>query len=248
MSDIIVSIALSEHRLGNVKKIVRSLKNGKITPQKIYFFVSRVPYFYDNGIKEEQLPEIEDVEFVYTRNIGPQRRHIPILKMYWDKPDTKIIIHDDDRNPCKTTVSDLVEESEKYPNTVFTHGGYNIFPYEPHISSSLDKTKEMDVIVPCIGTLIKPKFFFKDDVWSWCKYNDENIDTTFSNEVFTTYCVKRKGIGVYMVATDKISKQIDQGGKGITGGNFSYHTFSKKSKLAQQKKWRKTLTKHIEIR
>lgn len=246
MSEIVVSIALSEHRLSNVQSIVEAFKNGKIQPKKIYFFVSRIPYFCDNGLKQEQLPTFKNVEFIFTKNIGPQRRHIPILKMYWNKPNTKIVIHDDDRLPSKYTVSDLVKMSNKYPNTVFTHGGYKIFPYEPHISSSLKKPKEMDVLVPCIGTLIKPKFFFKEDVWNWRKYEDDIIDITLSNEVYTTYCVKRKGIGVYMVSTKKTSTQIEEGGKGITG--HSFHKYTKKSKLAQQRKWKKTLKKSIELK
>lgn len=237
---IVFSIALCKHRLHNVKPIVNNLLSGTLKPDKIHFFISKEPFFYDEGIQPSELPKIKSkkVEFNYVENTGIMRRLIPIVKKYWEKPNTKIIIFDDDRKPSKTMVEKIVQLSNEYPNKCLTYGGFNIPYFQALNEFTINKLHKVDVVVPCLGTLVKPKFFKKEDIWNWKQHQTDNIDTRYSNEVYISYCLARKGIEKYFVEGETAT-QLNEGGEKITGGSqYKTGLNTKQSKLHQIREWK----------
>jgi hypothetical protein len=235
---IVVSIALSHHRLQNVKNIVKDFMTGSKIPDKIHFFISKEPYLLDKGIQPNEIPKLKNprVSFHYVENIGLLRKIIPILKMYWSKPDVTIIIFDDDRKPQKDTVFNLTTNMGK---SALTIGGYNIKPYTPVVGWLLkEKRVLVDASATCVGLSVKPNFFKREDIDNWIKFNDNKIDVRISCEVFCTFLFKKNGIPLYCVK-GKCPTQYPDGGKSITDGEI--YNIVNPSKLAQIEKWKNIL-------
>ena len=239
---IVVSIALCKHRLQNVKTIVNDFMSGKVKPDKIHFFISKEPFLLDEGIEPNEIPKINNpkVEFNYTENIGLIRKFIPVVKMYWDKPDTKIIIFDDDRKPQKDTVEVLNKWIEKHPNKAFTLGGYTYDPFKPVNAWQIKNNIKVHISATGVGLIVKPSFFQRDDIWNWEQYNTDIIDVRISSEVFNTYAFKKNGIPLFCVPCNSCPIQLPDGNKRLTGGEI-YGSKAKPSKLEQQRIWKSIL-------
>jgi len=246
MSKIIVSITLMHKRLAHVEKIVNGFLNGKVVPDKIYFFVSSEPFFKDKGIQPEELPKIKSkiVEFKYVENYGPLRKWIPILKMYWDEPDTKIICFDDDRYPQVDTLSTLVKYSNKFPNSAIGLAGPNLhFKYPANIkpnktnlgwSRRITEPISVSYLSSGVGALTKPKFF-SEDIFEWKKH-DKYLGLRYTDEVFIAYNLAKNGIDRKVVPVrNRVDQIIEDGKKG--GG---------KLKKRQLVKWTKTIGNYYE--
>lgn len=101
-----ISLTTIANRLHLLSPTIQSIIAGSYTPTMIYIFVSPDPYLIDTGISEDdimnedhnlvQLLEIfPNIKFVFTENIGPHRKVLPLLKNKW-KEDCVIISVDDD--------------------------------------------------------------------------------------------------------------------------------------------------------
>jgi hypothetical protein len=246
MSKLVVSITLIHKRLANVNAIVKGFLTGETKPDKIYFFVSEEEFFKDKGIKPEELPKINNkvVEFVYVENNGPIRKWIPILKMYWDEPDTKIVCFDDDRYPKVDTLSTLVKYSNMFPNSAIGLAGPNLHARYPS-SIKANKTNlgwgrlvtepiNVSYLSSGIGALTKPKFF-SEDIFEWKKHS-KDLGLRLTDEVFIAYNLAKNGIERKVVPIKTRVNQItDDGRKG--GSRF------KKRQLA---KWHKIIGNYYE--
>jgi hypothetical protein len=105
-----ISVTTIGQRLakGRLYRTLRSIIMGKVVPNHLYVFLSREPYLLDRGVNPEgehktAIARIESLKeyynnltIVYTRNIGPHRKLIPLLKRKW-KEDCVIITIDDDQ-------------------------------------------------------------------------------------------------------------------------------------------------------
>jgi len=236
MSKIVVSIALIHKRLPNVTKIVNGFLNGDVVPDKIYFFISEEPFFLDEGIKPEEIPKIKDnrVEFVYVPNIGPIRKWMPILKMYWDEQDTKIITFDDDREPHVDTVSTLVAQSDRYPECAIGFAGPNLSIKNPFSIGArktnlgwgrMNKPVNVSFLSSGVGCLVKPRFF-KEDVFEWEQY-EERLGLRKTDEVYIAYHLAKNGHQRKVVPVLIRVQQILEDGRKGTG----------KIKRAQLEEW-----------
>jgi hypothetical protein len=84
-----VSIAVISGRIKNVSKIIWSILNGIVIPTHIFLFISRDPFMMDEGITEAEIPlelqylaaSTDIFSIVYTDNIGPHRKLLPILQV-----------------------------------------------------------------------------------------------------------------------------------------------------------------------
>lgn len=98
-----------------VAKTIQSILVGMMIPTHIYLFISRESYLFDEGINLKDIPlELQYLSasnkifsIIYTDNIGPHRKLLPILKRYWDK-DCVIITFDDDKIISKDAIFELV--------------------------------------------------------------------------------------------------------------------------------------------
>lgn len=92
-----ISLTTIHRRLDNVVLTVASILEGSVVPDHIYLFVSKDPFLLDHGVSETQIKEqvlgpllkrnITHVIFsvIYTENIGPHRKLLPLLSRMWNE-------------------------------------------------------------------------------------------------------------------------------------------------------------------
>jgi len=211
---IVTSTALIKSRVNNAITIVRDLMSGTLIPDKIYFFISEEPHNLDEGIKPHEVPVIDNprVEFIYTENIGSLRKIVPILKMYWDKPETKIILYDDDFGIPRDSLKNLIDYSTKHPSHACSIAGnfYNVgrdrsklTEQEKRLGRSgefgwvLKQPQQVDLLSSGLGLLVKPKFFHSD-ILEWEKYNEE-FGLNIADEEFINYCLAKQNTPRFMI-------------------------------------------------
>lgn len=212
---IVTSTALIKSRIGNAQTIVDGLMKGSLIPNKIFFFISEEPYMIDEGIKPDEIPVINNprVEFIYTKNIGSIRKIIPIVKMYWSRKNTRIIICDDDRAIKPDIIKKLVDYSQDIKHrfhacatagNIFTIG---VRRREIILGWTLQKPKQVDLLNSGMMMLIKPKFYEKDDILHWEQYIKE-LGVNQSEENFLSYLLAKKGIPRFVVPISECPTQL----------------------------------------
>ena len=92
---LVVSLTTIDSRIELLKKTITSLFYQTVRPDVIHVFYSNEPLFYDNGITDETIKNVNNelqlvninkinIYFTKTENIGPYRKLIPALKIYND--------------------------------------------------------------------------------------------------------------------------------------------------------------------
>jgi len=227
---IITSTALIKSRINNTKKIVNDLMAGSLKPDKIYFFISEEPFNLDEGIKPDEIPLIDNpkVEFIYTKNIGSLRKIIPIVKMYWTRPNTRIIVCDDDRKIKPDIIKKLIDYSQHLDHRFHacaTAG--NVFKgskesykkkgviYETKnkflthgivLGWAIKEPIQVDLLASGMQMLIKPKFFPKEDIFNFEKYIEE-YGINYSDENFFSYLLSKNGINRFVIPINSCPTQ-----------------------------------------
>ena len=84
---------------------LKSIKDQTLQPTKCYIYLSEEPYLVDSGFTNKQLKHQELEQFLdshqdlfevrWTKNTGPYRKLLPLLKDKWNE-DCVIITLDDD--------------------------------------------------------------------------------------------------------------------------------------------------------
>lgn len=98
-----VSLTTISSRVHQVHDTIMTVLTGSVVPHWIYLFVSSEPFLLDKGIPQSSLPanllaltETYNVSIIYTKNIGPHRKLLPLLARKW--AEDCIIITLDDEN------------------------------------------------------------------------------------------------------------------------------------------------------
>ncbi len=97
-----LSITSISSRIDQVNSTIWTLLSGTVIPDHIFLFLSESPYLLDEGIPRNTLPPSllylsanYPFSIIYTDNIGPHRKLLPLLARKW-KEDCVIITFDDD--------------------------------------------------------------------------------------------------------------------------------------------------------
>jgi hypothetical protein len=101
-----ISLTTIANRLHLLSPTLQSIISGSVVPTMIYVFISSDPHLIDTGINESDIMNEEmkltqlldyfhNIKFVYTENIGPHRKVLPLL-YHKIKEDCVIISVDDD--------------------------------------------------------------------------------------------------------------------------------------------------------
>lgn len=101
-----VSMTTISIRIDSIYKSVLILIQGRIVPTHIYLCISEEPFLLDKGITSIpdnllSLVAAKYLTIVYTQNIGPHRKLLPVLKRYWGQ-DVFIATVDDDCSDSKS--------------------------------------------------------------------------------------------------------------------------------------------------
>lgn len=214
---IVTSTALIKSRIGNAKQIVDNLMSGSLIPDKIYFFISEEPHNIDKGIKPHEVPIIDNpkVEFIYTENIGSLRKIVPILKMYWSRDSTRIILFDDDFKIMPDTIGKLANYTQNINHRFHACGiSGNIYTdgkpktqLERAVGRSIEfgwvlrQPKQVDLLSSGLGLMVKPKFF-DGDILNWKNYVEE-YGVNITDEHFVNYMLAKKGTPRFVVPVNR---------------------------------------------
>jgi hypothetical protein len=106
--DVFVSMTTIKLRLSSAVRTIETVLKGTVLPTEIFLFVSREAFMLDTGITQEDIlsPGLGLINLMYqynypfirvvfTDNIGPHRKLLPLLWNKWDD-DIAIITIDDD--------------------------------------------------------------------------------------------------------------------------------------------------------
>ena len=110
-----MSMTSIHSRIQSVAKTIESLLNGDVLPTHIYLTISKEPFMLDKGVNRTSIPkallhlsEKNIFTIVYTENIGPHRKLLPILSKYW-KDYCVIVTVDDDVIYHRSTLAELIK-------------------------------------------------------------------------------------------------------------------------------------------
>jgi len=125
--EIIVSITTTSFRINYINEVIKSFCNQSLKPDKIFLYLSKDPYLKDKGVPLEDIPiflkrseKKNEISIVYTENIGPYRKLIPILKDQY-KNNCVIITADDDTIYPYDWIEVLYAGYLNDPNKVVAH-------------------------------------------------------------------------------------------------------------------------------
>ena len=101
-----ISMTTVSKRAEKVSEIIKTIFSGSVIPTRFYLFISKEPYLIDEGyqtvpIEFVKLAAIYPISVIYTDNIGPHRKLIPLLWKKWNE-DCVIVTYDDDRGAAET--------------------------------------------------------------------------------------------------------------------------------------------------
>lgn len=114
-----VSLTTIHNRIYGITNTVGSIIRGTIWPDRIFIFVSRDPYLLDKGVTPEfilseskgQLANLTQtypwISVIFTDNIGPHRKLLPLLAKKWNE-DCAIVTIDDHETYKETTIESLI--------------------------------------------------------------------------------------------------------------------------------------------
>lgn len=117
--NVYISMTTISSRLRGIIPTIQSLISGRLLPNHIYVVVSRDPWLIDSGVTHEQIfLELSEIlvlkkvypfiSIVFTENIGPHRKLLPLLRWKWDE-DCVIVTVDDHEIYKPTALAGLVQ-------------------------------------------------------------------------------------------------------------------------------------------
>ncbi len=247
---IIVSVGLIKARLSNAPKIARDLMSGSMKPNKVIFCISSEPYMLDDGIKRNEVKRWHGASFKIVKNTGPIRRIAPVVKEFWNRPETKIITIDDDRRPSPDMVANLVNYSNKHPNKALSIAGNKLTGYDnkPHwknkgviydtrhhkdvgivLGWKIKQPITVDILNPGVGMLVKPKFF-TPSFFNWEKTYNKSIGIDRTDQTFISYSLQQNKIQRVVIKSSYVGEYPSHGKRlcGITGKPFNCLYYKKK--------------------
>ena len=185
---VVVSFTTIPDRIHRISPMIKSLMDQDMRPHRIYLVV---PKFSNRENKPYQIPpEIETNPHITILRVekdwGPATKLIPTLLHERHRPETRIIVVDDDTTYPRKLVSTFTNSSEQYPDAAFTSRGWNIPESFVHknrinvVSSKIQQVTPVEIVQGASGYLVKPKFFdaqlidyekapqaafYADDIW-----------------------------------------------------------------------------------
>lgn len=114
-----ISLTTIHSRLYGLCDTIESIVQGTVLPDHIYIILSKDPFLLDEGVTEEtvmtQLSNVlvlkrsfPFISVIFTQNIGPHRKLLPLLRQKWDE-DCVIITIDDHEIYSRTAIAGLIQ-------------------------------------------------------------------------------------------------------------------------------------------
>ncbi len=99
--NVYVSLTTIASRINTVYSSILTILNGVVIPTRIFLFVSRTPHLLDDGVVTLPntllcLSALNLLTVVFTDNLGPHRKLLPLLSRYYHDTNALIVTVDDD--------------------------------------------------------------------------------------------------------------------------------------------------------
>lgn len=206
---IVVSMTTIPSRLDNIHKVIFSLVNGSLPPDKIYL---HIPEFSN---KEHTFYNIPDNLYLFStlkiniipRDFGPLTKLLPIFSLETD-PDTIIICVDDDKEYDVNLIDHLVRSSNIYPDACVCISGWNYLNLKllalPFFSCPTGIVSRVKIL-QCYNGVLYKRSFFEDDVYELPNYKE--CFTT--DDIAISKYLSKRNIPIYAVPYTHKNKNIN---------------------------------------
>ena len=167
---------------------------------KIYLYLSEVPYLLDKGFQNKKISnEIlynflqhnkDIIEIKWVENIGSYRKLLPLLKQKWNE-NCFIITIDDDTIYDEKLIEKLLNDYEKY-KCVISYRGFtpklnSLDQFEYYKRDTLKNLNRYNFSTGKGGILYKPEFFYKTK------------DLIFDHQIYLKECRTKDDIWFYLI-------------------------------------------------
>jgi len=210
---VVVSFALVKAREPNLPRVIKNLVNQSKKPDLIHVYISKEPFYLDKGFDKKPNLICPRMRIHLVENNGALRKFIPVLKKYWDKPNQKIILTDDDHIWHKDTIKNLLKWSDKLDGVISTAGNFykdknpDNWRKQWFHGDTIKKPTRCDVISTGYCCLIRPKYF-TEEIFEWEKYKD--LGVPYDDEFWFNYMLAKNNIKRWVIPVpkqrDKLSK------------------------------------------
>lgn len=181
-------------------KTCESLINQTLLPDKIFIYLSELPYLLDLGFKDKLISNNNLQTFLerhsnlinikWVENEGPYRKLLPLLKEKWNE-ECIIITVDDDTIYDKGLIKNMINDY-KIHNCVINYRGFtpsckNLNNFNYHKRDKLVNKHLYNFPTGKGGILYKPSFFYK------------TTNLIFNKDVYMHCCKTQDDIWFYLV-------------------------------------------------
>ncbi len=176
-SNVIISLTSYPARIDTIYLTVTTLLNQTVKPRSVILWLANEQF----PIGEDELPEKllalkrNGLEIRFCEDLRPHKKYYYTMK---ENPDCYVITADDDVFYPENLVEDLMDTSQKYPDTVICTWGHRITADDKGVEFSADKWEYLrdeaepsyTVIPTGIGGVLYPPHVLSDEV-----FNKESI-------------------------------------------------------------------------
>ena len=168
-----LSLTSIQQKQKELKKTLQTVLNQTLKVDKCYIYLSEEPYLLDKGFKNKKLnDDLQQFisshnifEIRWTKNTGPYRKLLPLLKEKFNE-DCIIITIDDDIEFDKNLVKNLVSDYNKHKCCI-NYRGFNLkykgsiknMSYECRNNQYKSGSDLYNFSTNGAGTLFHPSFF-----------------------------------------------------------------------------------------
>ncbi len=159
---VVVSLTTIPSRLQYLESILKVIKNQTVQPDVTYL---NLPYYSKKEKIDYTLPSQEfldkyNVEVIRCEDLGPITKLVPVLEKETD-PETIIITMDDDMEYTSNRIKQLLDTSEKFPDSAISGDGWIVGSWYNYLTYIINPSKNtsVDIIQGCSACLYKRKFF-----------------------------------------------------------------------------------------
>ena len=179
---ITVSLTSTSERIERVHQTVESLLNQELKADKVVLWLSQEPYLIDKGINPEDLNASlcslldHGLEIRWTKNTGPYRKAIPILRES-DADGGVLVTADDDIVYPSDWLKNLIKYHLAYPGAIICYRGFYMKGFSegkltPYMRWKRHKGKEPSLSVFPTGKdgVLYPANSLNQEVFNESKY------------------------------------------------------------------------------
>jgi len=177
-----VSLTSTSERIDQVHQTIESILNQELKADKVILWLSQEPHLVDKGINPEDLNASlrsllnQGLEIRWTKNTGPYRKAIPILKES-EAAGSVLVTADDDIVYPSDWLKNLVKYHVAFPGAIICYRGFYMKGFSegkltPYMRWKRDKGTEPSLSVFPTGKdgVLYPANSFNQEVFNESKY------------------------------------------------------------------------------